>query len=128
MAFSILSFERRKRNFEKKSQISRREEKSEIPYPIFEKRKRNMPKVLLFREEKEKWIFFSQVSRGDSSVPNSSYKLILVKIQAKDGRFLGKSTGKIQVFVILTSFCVIETGKKSQKLRKVIYLFLKNIF
>ena len=139
MAFSILRFWEEKEKFWKKSQILRREEKSEIPYPSFEKRnlQKGSPlsrrereickKVLLFREEKEKWIFFSQVSRGDSSVPNSSYKLIFVKIRAKDGRFLGKSTGKIQVFAILTSFSVIETGKKSQKLREVRYLFLKNL-
>ena len=83
-------------------------------------------KVLHFREEKEKWIFFSQVSRGEISVPNSSYKLIFVKIWAKDGRFLGKNTGKIQVFMLMSSFSVIETGKKSQKLREKRYLFLKH--
>ena len=41
---------------------------------------------------------------------------------------MGKNTGKIQVFVILSSFSVIETGKKSQKMRVKIYLFLENIF
>ena len=52
--------------------------------------------------------------------------MFFVIIWAKDERFLGKNTGKIQVFVILSSFSVIETGKKSQKLRGKIYLF-KNI-
>ena len=50
-----------------------------------------------------------------------------MKIRAKDGRFLGKSTGKIEVFAILTYFSVIETGKISQKLRELRYLFLKNL-
>ena len=60
-------------------------------------------------------------------MPNSSYEQIFVKIWAKDGRFLGKNTGKIQVFVILSSFSVIETEKTSQKLRGKRYLFLKNL-
>ena len=85
-------------------------------------------KVLHFREEKEKWIFFSQVSRGEISVPNSSYKLFFVKIWSKDGRFLGKNTRKIQSFCDSVAFySVIETGTKSQKLRGKRYVFLKSL-
>ena len=44
------------------------------------------------------------------SVPNSSDRLIFVKRRAKNGRFLDKNTGaktgKTQVLVILSSFCV----------------------
>ena len=125
--FLFSGFERRKRNFEKNLKF--REEKRNLKFliPVSRREREICKKVLLFREEKEKWIFFSQVSRGDSSLPNSSYKLIFVKIRAKDGCFLGKSTGKIEVFAILTSFSEIETGKKSQKLREVRYLFLKNL-
>ena len=85
-------------------------------------------KVLHFREEKEKWIFFSQVSRGEISVPNSSYKLFFVKIWSKDGRFLGINTRKIQSFCDSVAFySVIETGTKSQKLRGKRYVFLKSL-
>ena len=51
---------RREREILKKSQISRREEKSEIPYPSFEKRKRNLQKGSpLSRREREMEILFS---------------------------------------------------------------------
>ena len=33
-------------------------------------------------------------------MPNPSDRLIFVKVQAKDGHFLGKNTNKILVFVI----------------------------
>ena len=38
-------------------------------------------------------------------MPNSSNRLIFVKLRAKYGNFFGENTGKIQVFVILPSFC-----------------------
>ena len=67
MGFSILRFREEKEKFLQKSQIPRGEEKFEIPFSSFERRKRNLQKdSLFFQEGKEKWIFFSQISRGDS--------------------------------------------------------------
>ena len=111
--------------------FKKREEKRNLKFliPVSRREREICKKVLLFREEKEKWIFFSQVSRGEISVPNSSYKLTFVKIWAKDGRFLGKNTGKIQVFVILSSFSVIETGGKISEIeRKNIFISKKSCF
>ena len=127
--FLFSGFERRKRNFKKNLKF--REEKRNLKFliPVSRRERENCKKVLLFWEEKEKWILFSQVSRGEISVPDSSYKLIFVKIWAKDGRFLGKNTGKIQVFVILSSFSVIETGGKISEIeRKKIFISKKSCF
>ena len=64
MAFSSLRFWEEKEKFKKKSQISRREEKSEIPYPSFEKRKRKLQKGSpLLRREREMDIIFSSFKR-----------------------------------------------------------------
>ena len=120
--FLFSGFERRKRNFEKNLKF--REEKSEIPYPSFEKRKRNLQKRFFSIEKRKRnrysfLKFIEEIAVCPILHPSS--------FLWKDGRFFGKSTGKIQVFVILTSFCVIETGKKSQKLREVRYLFLINL-
>ena len=65
MGFSILRFREEKKYFLQKSQILRGEEKFEIPFSSFVKRKRNLQKDSLFQEGKEKWIFFSQISRGE---------------------------------------------------------------
>ena len=66
MGFFILRFREEKEKFLQKSQILRREEKFEIPFSSFEKRKRNLQKgspfsrreremdiLLKFQEEKE---------------------------------------------------------------------------
>ena len=65
MGFSILRIREEEEKFLQKSQISRREEKFEIPFASFDQRKRNLQKDSRFREKKEKWIFFSQISRGE---------------------------------------------------------------
>ena len=54
MGFSILRFREEKEKFLQKSQIPRGEEKFEIPFSSFEKRKRNLQKDSLFsRRERE---------------------------------------------------------------------------
>ena len=40
---------------------------------------------------------------GTSSVPNSKYGLIFVKLRTKNGHFFGKNMGK--VYEIMLSFC-----------------------
>ena len=64
MGFSILMFREEGEKFLQKSQISRREEKFEIPFSSFEKRKRNLQKGSPFsRRKREMDILFSNFER-----------------------------------------------------------------
>ena len=67
----------------------------------------------------------SQMSKYIFSVPNSSDRLIFVKIRAKDGRYFskntGEKTGKTQVFVILSSFCDLV------HFQSVVHVFTKRL-
>ena len=60
--------EKRKRNLNFFSPFSRRERESDFLVSMFERRKRNYENILHFREEKVKWIFFSQGSRREREI------------------------------------------------------------
>ena len=49
-------------------QFQEEKEKSEFPFPSFEKRKRNQKNILNTREEKEKGVLFAQASRGEREI------------------------------------------------------------
>ena len=58
-------------------------------------------------------------------MPNSSYGLIFVKIQAKYGHFFGKNTGVIRAKI--KSFCDVVFFCDSMHVQSIIDLFAKQL-